>query len=60
MFKKQANTEKEYHIKRKELPVCCPKPDMHHWNSHPRVYMPLPEQKEAKCPYCGAKFVLDD
>ncbi|MDQ3960673.1 MAG: zinc-finger domain-containing protein, partial [Pseudomonadota bacterium] len=28
------------------------------WNSHPRVYLPIEATGEAKCPYCGADFVL--
>ena len=40
--------------------MSCPTPAMALWNSHPRVYLPLEEDGEAKCPYCGALFVLKD
>jgi uncharacterized Zn-finger protein len=30
------------------------------WNSHPRVYLPVEEERSCKCPYCGAQFVLID
>jgi uncharacterized Zn-finger protein len=30
------------------------------WNSHPRVYLPIETTGSAKCPYCGAVFVLED
>ena len=35
-------------------------PEMELWNSHPRVYLPIEETGEAKCPYCGANFILTD
>ncbi|HSJ48469.1 MAG TPA: zinc-finger domain-containing protein, partial [Gammaproteobacteria bacterium] len=28
------------------------------WNSHPRVYLPIEKTGQAKCPYCGADYVL--
>jgi uncharacterized Zn-finger protein len=30
------------------------------WCSHPRVFLPLEETGKARCPYCGAEFVLVD
>lgn len=30
------------------------------WNSHPRVYLPIEKTGRAKCPYCGAEYVLED
>ncbi|HID48448.1 MAG TPA: zinc-finger domain-containing protein [Chromatiales bacterium] len=30
------------------------------WNSHPRVYLAIEETGEARCPYCGALYVLKD
>ena len=41
-----------------DLPLCCPMPGMTKWNSHPRVFLPIDETGEEKCPYCGAVFVL--
>jgi uncharacterized Zn-finger protein len=29
---------------------------MYLWNSHPKVYIPVQETGEAKCPYCGAQY----
>jgi len=58
---KAANTERVYRVKRAELPLSCPTPDMRLWNSHPRVYLPIEEEGgTAICPYCGAKYVLAD
>ena len=54
-----ANTERRYTVKRAELPLSCPTPAMAVWNSHPRVYLPIEATGSAKCPYCGAVFVLE-
>jgi uncharacterized Zn-finger protein len=53
-----ANASKVYQIKPKDLPLCCPMPNMTLWNSHPRVYLTLDEQGRAKCPYCSADFQM--
>lgn len=58
--KKPASTEREYHITHADLPLSCPTRDMELWNSHPRVYLPIEDTGEEMCPYCGAKFILDD
>ncbi|MCU0935048.1 MAG: zinc-finger domain-containing protein [Gammaproteobacteria bacterium] len=55
-----ANAENRYEVRRNELPVSCPLPSMALWNSHPRVFLPLEETGKARCPYCGAEFVLVD
>ncbi|QGU31644.1 zinc-finger domain-containing protein [Thermochromatium tepidum] len=49
-------------ISRRELPVCCPRPDAPLWNMHPRVYLPIADDPphEAVCPYCGARYRLID
>ena len=54
-----ANTERRYSVTRAELPLSCPTPAMAVWNSHPRVYLPIEATGSAKCPYCGALFVLE-
>ena len=53
-----ANTERRYMVPEEELPVSCPLPQAAHWNSHPRVYLPLKPGADATCPYCGAVFSL--
>lgn len=55
-----ANAQQRYGVRRDDLPLSCPMPGMYLWNSHPKVYLPIEESGEAKCPYCGAQFVLDD
>jgi uncharacterized Zn-finger protein len=54
----QANAQNRYEVTRADLPVHCPLPGMSLWNSHPRVFLPLEENGEARCPYCGAVYVL--
>ena len=56
----RANGKNEYEVGRDDLPLSCPMPGMYLWNSHPRVYIPVEVTGEAKCPYCGALYVLKD
>lgn len=58
--KRPANAESSYTVHRADLPLSCPTPDMELWNSHPRVYLPIEKTGQAKCPYCGAEFRLED
>ncbi len=55
-----AISQRSYDIDRKSLPLHCPLPNMSLWNSHPRVYLPIEETGQAKCPYCGTEFKLKD
>jgi len=57
---KQPNAENLYPITRKDLPLHCPMDGMSLWNSHPRVFLPIADDGEAICPYCSARFVLED
>ena len=52
------NAQNRYDVTEADLPVHCPMPGTTLWNSHPRVYLPLEEASEARCPYCGAMYVL--
>jgi uncharacterized Zn-finger protein len=57
----QANAQKLYEVRRGDLPLSCPPPEMARWNSHPRVYLPIEaEGGRSICPYCGAHYVLVD
>ncbi len=47
-------------VSRKALPLSCPRPEDALWNMHPRVYLPLEAGAEAVCPYCGARYMLED
>ncbi|MEE8345129.1 MAG: zinc-finger domain-containing protein, partial [Woeseiaceae bacterium] len=56
----QANSQRRYEVRRDDIPLSCPMPGMYLWNSHPKVYLPIEETGEAKCPYCGAEYILAD
>ena len=53
-----ANAERSYRVTRADLPLHCPMPDTYLWNSHPKVFLPIEETGEAKCPYCSASYTL--
>jgi uncharacterized Zn-finger protein len=55
-----ANAEKVYRITAEDLPLHCPMADSYLWNSHPKVYLPIEQTGEAKCPYCSASYELVD
>ena len=55
-----ANAQNRYEVTRADLPLSCPMPGMTLWDSHPRVYLPIEESGEERCPYCGAVYVLKD
>lgn len=56
----QANTEQVYKVSRADLPLSCPTTEMALWNSHPRVYLPIEAEGNVTCPYCGARYILED
>jgi len=55
-----ANAENRYEVRHGDLPLSCPMPGMVLWNSHPKVYLAVEATGSAKCPYCGAVYVLTD
>ena len=42
----------------KDLPAFCPNHAMPIWSSHPRVFLDITHNREAKCPYCGTVYRL--
>lgn len=54
----QPNAQNQYVVTRDDLPLSCPMPGMHLWNSHPRVYLPIEKAGWAKCAYCSAEYTL--
>ena len=60
MSKNSTNSKSHYEVTYADLPLHCPTDDMSKWNSHPRVFLPIKETGKAKCPYCGAEYVLKD
>ena len=55
-----ANAQHRYEVRSRDLPLSCPMPGMYLWNSHPKVFLPIEDTGEARCPYCGADYVLTD
>lgn len=55
----QSNSETLVLVSMADLPLHCPTPDGELWDSHPRVFIPVAESGEAKCPYCGTVYRLD-
>ena len=53
-----ANSKKVYQVTARDLPLHCPRADSYLWNSHPKVYLPIEETGQAKCPYCSASYEL--
>lgn len=54
----EPNAKSYYEVTQADLPLHCPTDDMSLWNSHPRVFLPIEPTGQAKCPYCGAEYVL--
>lgn len=54
-----ASTQRTYIVTTKDLPLCCPMPNMRLWDAHPRVYLPIQETGSVVCPYCSAEYVLE-
>lgn len=55
---KTSNSETLVEVTLKDLPLHCPTPDSSLWDSHPRVFIPIEESVECKCPYCGTVYKL--
>ena len=53
-----ANAENLYTFTHSYLTLSCPMPGMALWNSQTNVYLPIEASGSAKCPYCGAQYVL--
>ncbi len=45
-----ANTQREYEVRRQDLPLSCPTPEQKLWNSHPRVYLPIEDDRPGCLP----------
>ena len=57
---RNSNRLKQVEISAADMPLHCPLSSQALWNSHPRVYLPVEATGSARCPYCGALFVLED
>ncbi|MBX2824131.1 MAG: zinc-finger domain-containing protein [Gammaproteobacteria bacterium] len=54
----QSNAETMVEVSSADLPLHCPTPNGPLWNSHPRVFIPIEESGESRCPYCGTVYRL--
>lgn len=54
------SNESVFRVKKAQLPLHCPLPEMSLWNQHPRVYLPIEDTGKEKCPYCGSEFILEE
>lgn len=41
-----------------DLPAFCPNPRMPLWSLHPRVFLDLAHEGQARCPYCSTLYRL--
>lgn len=41
-----------------DLPLHCPMPGQAGSISHPRVFLPIEDKGEARCPYCSTMYKL--
>ncbi len=55
----EAKVKREHLVSPHDLPLHCPPQGSSLWNMHPKVFLPIEEQGQATCPYCGAHYVLD-
>ncbi len=53
-----ACTQRRYTVTAADLPLSCPSRHMRIWDAHPRVYLPIEETGNIRCPYCSAEYIL--
>ena len=44
-------------VTEKDLPLHCPMPGSPLWARHPRVFLDVVHEGEARCPYCGTMYI---
>ena len=55
-----ATTSAPITVTHRELPLYCPRNGDKLWSQHPRVLLPIEKTGESTCPYCGARYQLQD
>lgn len=50
--------QKSVEITAKDLPLHCPLASQKLWNTHPRVFLPIEDTGEYRCPYCSTLYRL--
>lgn len=58
MTETNPNEQQVFVVEKKQLPLSCPLPENEVWALHPRVFLPMENKKETKCPYCGTTYIL--
>jgi len=56
----KSSTTTTYKVTRDQLPLSCPQTNDDVSSMHPRVFLDIKKTGEATCPYCGAKYQLQD
>jgi uncharacterized Zn-finger protein len=58
--KNKPNQNRQIIVTEKDLPLSCPPtvPNQATWDLHPKIYLPIKEQKLITCPYCGIEYVF--
>lgn len=54
-----AGHEASVMLKASDLPAFCPNPKMPLWNHHPRVFLDVTHEGQARCPYCATLYQLE-
>lgn len=54
------NAQQAMYVAKADLPLHCPMPSMTLWDSHPKVYLPIEETGQERCPYCGTVYILQE
>ena len=54
--KEQVNVFSRVIIKKEDLPLSCPMPNMSLWDMHPKVFLALDENNSSVFPYCGTEY----
>ena len=52
--------QKQYTVRRSDLPLSCPTSKMSHWDGHPKVFLDIERTGQVSCPYCGTVYLLVD
>ncbi len=55
-----ASNIQNFKVFKKDLPLHCPMDNMTLWNLHPKVYLPIDESGEERCPYCGTLYSMKE
>ena len=53
-----SNQQKQVEVTAADMPLHCPLASQKLWDSHPRVFLPISDNGEALCPYCGTRYIL--